>query len=430
MSKSKDTPKRIFALVDCNNFFASCERLFRPELNGKPVVVLSNNDGCVIARSNEAKALGIPMGAPAFKYKDIFEKHDIHIFSTNFTLYGDISNRVMSMLGQLAPELEIYSVDEAFMIFDDTQFDVEEYCRMVAEKVNREIGMPISIGIARTKTLAKLANKIAKDNPEKYKSVFSFESVDEEDVLMKTIPVDKIWGVGRKNMIKLNELGLYSVLDFKLADRAVIKRHLTVAGERTLLELNGTSCIEMEELEIKHTILTSRTFAHSTSDLRILEEALSSFASRAAEKLRGDCCACMYVTVFITTNRHRPDEDQYSSYWTETSAVPLNYTADIIKLGLAGLRKVYKKGYVYKRLGVVLSGIVPNNGEVLSLFEVDESIREKGIKLGKLLDSINRTQGRDFIRLASAGRGDAWKMGQHMVSKRYTTEWKELLEVS
>jgi DNA polymerase V len=208
MSKSKESPKRIFALVDCNNFFASCERLFRPELNGKPVVVLSNNDGCVIARSNEAKALGIPMGAPAFKYRDIFDKHNIHIFSTNFTLYGDISNRVMTMLGQLAPELEIYSVDEAFMIFDDAQFDVEEYCRMVSEKVNREIGMPISIGVARTKTLAKLANKIAKDNPEKYRSVFSFESSENEDELMKNIPVDKIWGVGRKNKIKLNELGL------------------------------------------------------------------------------------------------------------------------------------------------------------------------------------------------------------------------------
>jgi DNA polymerase V len=430
MLENNKKTKRIFALVDCNNFFASCERLFRPELNDKPVVVLSNNDGCVIARSNEAKALGIPMGAPAFKFKDIFEKYDIQLFSTNFTLYGDISNRVMSMLASLAPQLEIYSVDEAFMIFDDAQFDIEEYCRMVSAKVFKEIGMPISIGIGKTKTLAKLANKVAKDDPEKYKSVFSFEAVEDEDEIMKKTLVEKIWGVGRKNKVKLNELGIYSVLDFKNSDRAVIKRSLTVAGERTQLELNGISCIEMEEAEFKNTILTSRTFAKSTSNYKVLEEALSSFASRASEKLRKDKCACMYVTVFITTNRHRKDESQYSSYWTETSEMPLNYTSDIIKLGLAGLKKIYKEGYVYKRLGVVLSGIVPNNGEVLGLFEKDEESKKKNDKLGKLLDQINRTQGRDFIRIASGGRGDAWKMGQHMISKRYTTDWRELLEVS
>lgn len=430
MSKNSFKNTRLFALVDCNNFFASCERLFRPELNGKPVVVLSNNDGCVIARSNEAKALGIPMGAPAFKFKDIFEKQNINIFSTNFTLYGDISNRIMNLLGQLAPELEIYSVDEAFMIFDDATFDIEEYCRQVSIKVYKEVGIPVSIGIGKTKTLAKLANKVAKDNPEKYRSVFNFESAPDSDEIIKDIPVEKVWGIGRKNRVRLNELGIYTVLDLKRADRAAIKRHLNVSAERTLLELNGTSCIEMEEAEIKKTILTSRTFAKSTDNFSVLEEALSSFASRATEKLRKDKCCCMYVTVYISTNRHRQDESQYSSYWTETSEVPISYTADIIKLGLEALKKVFKKGYVYKRLGIVLSGIVPDNGELLGLFEIEEAEKIKRQKLGKLLDSINKIQGRDFIRIASGGRGDAWKMGQHMVSKKYTTDWSDLLEVA
>lgn len=429
MSKNSFKNTRLFALVDCNNFFASCERLFRPELNGKPVVVLSNNDGCVIARSNEAKALGIPMGAPAFKFKDIFEKQNVNIFSTNFTLYGDISNRIMNLLGQLAPELEIYSVDEAFMIFDDISFDIEEYCREVSVKVYKEVGIPISIGIGKTKTLAKLANKVAKDNPEKYKSVFNFEGATKPDEVIKDIPVEKVWGIGRKNRVKLNELGIYTVLDLKRADRAAIKRYLNVSAERTMLELNGTSCIEIEEAEIKKTILTSRTFAKSTDNFSVLEEALSSFASRATEKLRKDRCCCMYVTVYISTNRHRQDESQYSSFWTETSEVPICYTADIIKLGLEALKKVFKKGYVYKRLGVVLSGIVPDNGEILGLFETEEAEKIKKQKLGKLLDSINRIQGRDFIRIASGGRGDAWKRGQHMVSKKYTTDWSDLLEV-
>lgn len=429
MTPVKSKSKRIYALVDCNNFYASCERLFRPELNGKPVVVLSNNDGCVIARSNEAKALGIPMGAPAFKYKDIFEKFDINIFSTNFTLYGDISNRVMSLLREQSPNMEIYSVDEAFMIFDNAAFDIEEYCRKVVKRVFKEVGIPVSIGIAKTKTLAKLANKIAKDDSSKYQGVFNFETCVDPDSFMKTMNVEKVWGIGRRNSKKLNEMGIYNVLEFKHADRTQIKNYLTVAGERTLLELNEIPCVEMEEATIKNTILTSRTFAKSTSNLNHLEEAVSSFASRAAEKLRKDNCACTFVTVFITTNFHREDEMQYSGAWTETSEVPVNYTPNIIKLAVDGLRKIYKSEYIYKRLGVVLSGIVPESESVVSLFQTDEAKKEQEAVLGATIDKINKAKGRDFIRFASSGRGDAWRMGQHLISKRYTTDWQELLEI-
>ena len=221
----------------------------------------------------------------------------------------------------------------------------------------------------------------------------------------------------------------YNVLEFKHADRTQIKDYLTVAGERTLLELNEIPCVEMEEATSKNTILTSRTFAKSTSNLNHLEEAVSRFASRAAEKLRKDNCACTFVTVFITTNFHREDEMQYSGAWTETSEVPVNYTPNIIKLAVDGLRKIYKSEYIYKRLGVVLSGIVPESESVVSLFQTDEAKKEQEAVLGATIDKINKAKGRDFIRFASSGRGDAWRMGQHLISKRYTTDWQELLEI-
>ncbi len=429
MTPVESKSKRIYALVDCNNFYASCERLFRPELNGKPVVVLSNNDGCVIARSNEAKDLGIPMGAAAFKFRDIFEKYNINLFSTNFTLYGDISNRVMSLLREMSPQLEIYSVDEAFMIFDNAGFDIEEYCRKTVDRVYKEVGIPISIGIAKTKTLAKLGNKIAKDNPTIYKGVFNFETVESMDDILRPLRVEKVWGIGRKNTKRLNELGIYNVLELKNADRAVIKSFLTVSGERTLLELNGIPCIEMEESEIKNTILTSRTFAKTTNDLKHLKEAVSSFASRAAEKLRMDECACTFVTVYISTNYHKETDDQYEASWTETSISPINYTPNIIKLGMEALKKIYKPEFKYKRLGIVLSGIVPASETVVSLFQTNEDQKVKENILGGLIDKINSVEGRDFVRFASSGHGDAWRMGQHMVSNRYTTDWNELLEI-
>ncbi|HHO47885.1 MAG TPA: Y-family DNA polymerase [Desulfobacteraceae bacterium] len=414
----------VFALVDCNNFYVSCERLFRPELEGRPVVVLSNNDGCIIARSNEAKALGIAMGAPYFQNRALIERHGVEVFSSNYALYGDLSDRVMSILQQLEPEVEIYSIDEAFIrLPGGAAANLAGQALSLRAKIKQYVGIPVSIGIGPTKTLAKIANRIAKKSPEQG-GVFDLTDRPDLDDLLAGTEVRDIWGIGRRGAAKLNRRGVFTALDLKNANDGWIRKHLTVTGLRTAMELRGIPCIPVEHEPVpRKSMVCSRSFGKPVFTLADLREAVSTYVSTAAEKLRGEGLTAANLHVFLQTNSHRLDLPQYTAGLMVGLLQPTSSTPALIGAALAGLKKIYRPGFAYRKAGVMLTGLMAAAIRQQNLFR--PAPRDNGA-LMHALDRINDRWGRETVRYASSGLAKPWCMTREHKSPSYTTRWKEL----
>ena len=417
----------MYALIDCNNFYASCERVFNPKLSNAPIIVLSNNDGCIIARSNEAKVLGIKMGEPAFKIKHIIKKYNIYVYSTNFALYGDMSNRVMHTISSFNLNMEIYSIDEVFL--DLSEFKKEDIfiiANQIKYKIKKWTGIPVSIGISKTKTLSKAANYIAKRYNQS-NGIFMIDNTNCDKILNK-IPISNIWGIGPKNSSFLISHNLKTALDLKCADLYWIRYYLTIMGEKIVKELRGYPCIPLETIfKPKKSICTSRTFGKMVTDIRELIAAISMYTTRCTEKLRAQHSYANFITIFIYSNRFRNDLPQYHSSKVIKFKIPTSDTGEILSYVIPLLKKMYKKGYQYKRAGVILGGIIQDNIIQQNLFETIN--RNKKIKLLNAIDHINKRMGRDVIRYAIQGHKKNYVLKQQKLSPCYTTQWKELLNV-
>ena len=418
----------MYALVDCNNFYASCERVFNPSLNNKPVLVLSNNDGCVIARSNEAKSLGIKMGEPAFKLRSFIRNNKVYTFSTNFALYGDMSQRVMNTLSHIIPNIEIYSIDEAFLDLNDFNHkDLNNFAFYIRNKILKDVGLPVSVGVGRTKTLAKIANHIAKKS-KKEKGVYILDEQFEE-VVLDRINIDKIWGVGRKLELFLNNYGVKTAKDLRNVNLKWIQKKINITAEKMVKELRGTPCMKIQIAgKDKQSICTSRTFGTMVSNKKDIESSLAMYGVRCAEKLRLQQSCASILHVFISTNPFRKDLKQYSNSMMSRFTVATNDTGEIIKYIRSIFDKIYKSGYQYKRAGVILSGIIPEYQVQENLF--DEVDRFKSKKIMNTIDGINKKMGRDVIRYAIQGYSKKWKLKQQCLSPCYTTRWKDLLTIN
>lgn len=415
------------ALVDCNNFYASCERVFNPKLNGKPIVVLSNNDGMIIARSNEAKKLGIGMGEPLFKVEDIVRKHDVMVFSSNYTLYGDMSHRVMLCLEQFSPDVEIYSIDEAFISLEGIdRYDLTDYCRNIKKIVKQWTGIPVSIGIAETKTLAKLANRIAKKY-EEHDGVLNIVSCPKINEYLSQTDVSDIWGIGRQYSKLLYRHNIHNALELTKADDKWIKKNMTIMGLRTVFELRGIPCIKMEyAVPAKKAIVSSRSFGKATKSKQDIKEAVAYFTSRAAEKMRSQQSATTLMTVFLRTNPFK-DIPQYHNGVLVQLPLPTDSTAELIYYSQKGVEQIYREGYQYHKVGVLLTGFVPVDRSQLSLFDTEDRI--KMAKVTELMDKINDEYGADTLHYAATGIKREWKTKMERRSPRYTTKWDDLPEV-
>ena len=414
----------MIALVDCNNFYASCERVFRPHLENKPVAVLSNNDGCVIARSNESKALGLKMGEPIFKKRELVRRHNIHLFSSNFALYGDISKRVFDIVSKNIPAYEIYSIDEAFLDFRGMK-DPYVFAVHLRRKVKQWTGIPISIGISYTKTLSKVAGYLAKKSPE---GVCYLQDKKQISDILGRLPVDEIWGVGMRYAIKLKKYGIHTAKNLLECDETWIRKMMNVVGLRMVRELKCIPHFSLEEgRSMKKSICTSRSFSVEISDYTRMSEYISMFASRCSEKLRGEAACARSISVFMYTNRFKPKARQYSGYFSMDFHTAASDTITITKLAIECLKKIYRSGYSYKKAGVTLSGIIPRNQVQLSLF--DSADRKKADTLMQTLDKINGNMGRDILKLSSSGINNKWKIGKERLSPCYTTRWSDILSV-
>ena len=413
---------KVFALVDCNNFYASCERVFNPRLDEKPVVVLSNNDGCIIARSNEAKALGIKMGEPLHQCQRLIVQHGVHVFSSNFSLYGDLSRRVMETLATFTPDMEIYSVDEAFLSLDGIPEDLAEYARTIRKTVKQWTGLPVSIGIGRSKTLAKIAAKAAKKAPD-CRGVFNITGHEEK--YLSDIDIEDIWGVGRQYARMLRSHGILTALDLRNAPDEWVKKHMTIMGLRTVMELRGVSCIPLGAVEQpKKAIMCSRSFGRKVYTLTELEEAAAAYASRAAEKLRNQGSAASYMQVILM---EFPFNDGHPKTRICSATIPVAtaYTPDIIRYAKALVRRIYHKGPAYRKVGVVLAGIVQRGQVQLNLFHESRE-GEREIALMKTMDKVNQRWGRGTLIHAASGFSRPWWMRQTRRSARFTTSWEDI----
>ena len=418
----------MIALVDCNNFYVSCERVFAPHLKKRPVVVLSNNDGCVIARSEEAKALGVKMGAPFFQIDYLIEKENLKVFSSNYTLYGDMSARVMEALSMFSPETETYSIDEAFLKFEIEAADkisnqsLIEKGQDIRRKIYKWLGLPVSIGIAPNKTLAKIANRIAKKS-----NLGVFELSDEKrqaEVLADT-PINDIWGIGYNSARKLKALGITNALQLKNLDRRWARKLLSVVGTRIVEELNGKVCLPLELVPpAKKSITCSRSFGCSVESLEHLNEALDSYLVKAGEKMRQQNLAANAVTVFLATNRFAKTA-QYSNSLTIELANATNSTRELRDWTRKALKQIYKPNFYYKKVGVILLGLQPERSETIRLY--NEPMYQKDKRLMEALDKISNKFGRETIRFGVQKNKECWQMKAEMKSKKYTTSLKEVL---
>jgi len=414
----------LFALVDCNNFYVSCERAFDPTLCGRPVVVLSNNDGCIVSRSNEAKALGIPMGVPFHEWQSFILRNKVQVRSSNYALYGDMSHRIMRVLSQNVPQVEVYSIDEAFLsLAAFSQNAIPEIARELREQVLRWTGIPVSIGIGPSKTLAKVSNKLAKMGAGT-EGILNWREDIQRETLLGDLDIEAIWGVGRRIGKTLKSMGVHTALDLKRMDPDRIRRRFNVSLMRTVLELRGIPCYPLGEgLAPKQSIVCSRTFGGPVTAYAALREAVATYTTVAAEKLRNDHSLARTVHVFLMTNPFQQHQEQYANSAIRTLPVPTAYTPDLLRAALDGLAEVYRPGYQYKRTGVMLAEIVRDSPVQMDLFAADPS---KFKRLMKTMDRINREWGRDTLHFAASGITRDWKMHQKHLSPRYTTHWDEL----
>jgi DNA polymerase V len=423
---------RSIALIDCNNFYVSCERLFQPRLEGKPVVVLSNNDGCVVSRSQEVKDLGIKMAVPWFQLKDIAKRHSIIALSSNYTLYADISNRVMRLLSQWSPDQEVYSIDECFLDLTGMtgMTDLIRYAQTMRSSIRQCVGIPVCIGIAPSKTLAKLANHVAKKQRH-YDSVCDFNAMSAEELytLLAQIEVGEVWGVGRRSAVRLQQMGINTVLELKRSAAKRVRAEFGVVMERIVAELNGVACLELDEVTPpRQQIICSRSFGLPVTLLADLEQAVIAYTTRAAEKLRGQHTLAGGIQVYIRTNPHKEKYPQYQQAKLLPLFEPTNDTRLLCRAALSGLRQIYCSGYAYQKAGVMLTEIIAATARPRTLFD-DVAAQQKSAALMETLDHINRRMGSGTMQLLGEGVRKSWAMRRGNVSQRYTTEWGELVVV-
>jgi len=414
----------IYALIDCNNFFVSCERVFNPALENKPVIVLSNNDGCVVARSNEAKALGIKMGEPYYQCKSLCNAHHVAIFSSNFELYADLSQRVMQSLRYFCSTIEIYSIDEAFLQFDDVpEEEIVAYMQFVQQKLKQWVGLPVSIGIAPTKTLAKIANYIAKKQIKQ--NLFSLINAELCDSVLSYTKVEDIWGISTGRSEVLHRLGIVTAKQLRDANPAYIRKHLTVIGERMLYELRGKSCLLLEEVSsARKNIMSSRSFSCPITKESDIAAALSTFAARACQKLRQQGSRAQEVCVFLRTNRFRNNDKQYYNAMNARFVVPTSDSREIIRLARECLHSIYKEGFAYHKTGIILMDLVSDSIQQYDLLcQTDQS---KADQLMSVMDRINISMGSKSLFVAAQGMQRPWATRSDRRSPRYTTHWAEI----
>ena len=415
----------MFALADCNNFFASCERVFRPDLQGKPVIVLSNNDGCAIARSNEAKALGIKMGAPFFKIRDIVRRHNVAVFSGNMALYGDMSQRVRWVLEEFAPGIEVYSIDEAFLDLRGMKnIDFDAYAKRISAQCWKMTSIPVSVGIAPTKTLAKIASKLCKQYPKLRGGCYMHRPQDIEKVLRK-FPIEDVWGIGRRTAPKLKARGVNTAYEFTQLPEGVVRMMLGIGGVRTWKELRGIPCLEFEDgFEAKQSICVSRSFSSEIYEVKELQEQIANFASAMASKLRKQQSVTSEMVVFAYTNRFREDVPQIHANTLVPFITPTAEERIIIAQAVSATKTLFKQGFGYKKAGVIATKIVSEKHVMHSLFEDREAV-EREHKITSALDAINAAFGKGTIKLAVQGSGEI-KSSSENQSPHYTTRWSDI----
>lgn len=418
----------MIALIDCNNFYASCQRVFEPHLIGKPVVILSNNDGCVIARSNEAKAIGIPMGAPAFEYKKLFEENNVYVYSSNYALYGDMSSRVMNILSTFSPEIEVYSIDEAFLRFVGFNYlDLEEYGKTIQKTVTKGTGIPISVGFAPTKALAKVANKIAKKYPERTKSVYVIDTEEKRIKALKWTKIEDVWGIGRKHAKRLQAKNIINAYQFTQLSDDWVRKEMSVVGLRLKHELQGKPTLDMDAPKSKKMIATTRSFEKMHTKIEDVSERVSTFTASCAEKLRRQNSHCNMIMVFVHTNYFRKDQPQYSRNIIIKTDFPTNSTIELNHYAQIGLKAIFREGYHYKKAGVIVMGLTPNNETQLSLFNTSNP---KHQPLMSVIDKMNKSYGKNKVKFATQSLGRQWKMKQEKLSKCYTTKINDVINIS
>nr|WP_024968388.1 translesion error-prone DNA polymerase V subunit UmuC [Pantoea sp. IMH] len=416
----------MFALVDVNVFYASCEAVFRPDLRGKAIIVLSNNDGCIIARSEEVKRLNIPMGAPYFKLKDEIKKHQIHVFSSNYTLYADMSSRVMTTLENMAPSVEIYSIDEAFMDLRGVHHGrgLEDYGREIRARVKRDTHLTVGVGIAPTKTLAKLANHAAKKWT-KTGGVLDLSNSERQQKLMALVPVEEVWGVGRRISKKLNAMGIMTAKDLAEQSTSLIRKHFNVVLERTVRELRGEPCLTLEEFApAKQQIVCSRSFGSRITEYSDMRQAVCAYAERAAEKLRREKQYCRQIAVFIRTSPHTPGEIFYGNQAMGTLLTPSNDTRDIIRMAMDALDRIWLDGHRYMKAGVILGDFFSQGVSQLNLFDECKP-QANSEALMRVVDGLNQS-GKGKLWFAGQGIQKTWSMKREMLSPAYTTKYSDL----
>ena len=417
--------KKVFALIDCNAFYVSCKRVFNPRLNNRPVVALSNNDGCIIARSKEAKALGIKMGVPLFKVKDIVERENVIVFSSNYTLYADMSRRVMNIISELAPSIEIYSIDEAFIELTDMKIDYDSYARQMRKTILQYTGIPVSIGIASTKTLTKVANHIAKDD-ETLEGVCSLVQHNNLDKVLEDTDVADIWGVGRQLSKKLITNGVFNAKLLKNCHNEWIRKIMSVNGLKTVSELREISCLDLEETSAtRKSCCTTRSFGSPLVRLEDIEQAVTTFARRATERIRGENLIASTVSVFLRTNPF-----DKSHYYSNSSMITLSYptydTMQIVKAALKLTKTLFRENYKYKKAGVLLSGFSKQGTETKDLFS---EAKYSSPKLMSAVDQINQRYGSDTIQIATECQLGRWKQKRKNCTQSYTTQLNKVLLV-
>jgi len=417
--------KDIFALIDCNNFYVSCERVFQPSLRNKPVGVLSNNDGCIVALSDELKKLNIPRGTPGFKIKHLLKKYDIKLFSSNYALYADMSARVMEILYQFTPDVEIYSIDEAFLsLVGFEHLNLTDYGKKIQKTVKQWTGIPVSVGIGPTKTLAKIANRIAKKH-KGYKSVFNILNHPKTDEILASIDVKHIWGVGPRYAKMLHRHRICNALELANAPQNWVKKRMTIVGLKTCKELKGISCLDLEmDISPKKEIVSSRSFGKPVSTLEELQEAASSYCIRAVEKLRSQRSVASGIMVYIATNPFK-DEPQYVNFANSRLSTPSAFTPDFLKLVNKDVETLFRSGYKYKKVGVMINDIVSEENAPLDFFE-PSYLDDERKTIMDCVDNINKKRGNNKVTFAKVGTKQRWKMKREKLTPQYTTKWNEL----
>ena len=415
---------KVFALIDCNAFYVSCERVFNPKLNNKPVVALSNNDGCIIARSKEAKALGIKMGVPLFKVRDIIKKEKVHVFSSNYTLYGDMSRRVMNIIAEFTNDIEIYSIDEAFIGLDGVPGDINEYGHKIRKTVLQHTGIPVSIGIANTKTLAKVANHIAKDDSS-FLGVCSLLKFKNIDKLLSSVAVGEVWGIGRQLSKKLNMHGIYNVQQLKNIEDYRIRKMMSINGLKTVTELRGVSCLPLEEVRAtRKSCCTSRSFGRSLQELEDIQQAIAIFSRRAAERIRSEKLLTSNISVFLRTSPFVDSDKRYSNGMSTFFSIPTSNTSKIVKEAKHLTRKLFVYGYEYQKIGVMLLDITDAENEQYSFYEYENY--DQSDRVMEVLDGVNTRYGSSTLTLGAQGIKKDWRMKSERKSAAYTTNMLQI----